>query len=416
MIERLNVARTRLNAMNSFPSSSQDHRESTPLLGTNNDPTFARHFSFTNMLLVTRSVLFSNYLNILLVFVPLGLIWGWMQWSVKLIFLFNMLAIVPLASLLSFATEQLSAIAGPTIGGLLNATFGNAIELIVGILALKEGELRVVQASLLGSILSNLLLVLGMCLVAGGIKQQISKFNVTVAQTMMAMLALSTATLLIPAAFHLTVPQNAHNEDALITLSRGTSVLVLIVYILLLVFQLRTHRDVCNDPVAAFEEPEEPPMLGIKAACAMLAIVTVVVSLCADQLVSSIDDLTKEVNISKTFVGLIILPIVGNAAEHVTAVIVSLRGQMDLALGVAIGSSLQIALFLAPFLVLVGAFISQPLTLYFEAFETVILFVSVLLVNYLIQDGSSHWLEGVQLLALYGIIVLAFFLYPDGSA
>lgn len=408
MIERLKIAKNRLEAMNSFNFPAQDRHERAPLLGSEYDHSMARQLSLLNVVGMTKSVLMSSYFNLMLVFVPIGLIAGWFEWNAKSVFILNMLAIIPLASLLSFATEQLSIISGPTLGALLNASFGNAIELIVGVLALKRGELRIVQSSLLGSILSNLLLVFGMCLVTTGIRREITTFNITVAQTMIAMLALSTATILIPATFHYSLPDNANSENALLHVSRGTAVIVLIVYVLLLVFQLKTHKHVCHDP-SEVEEETEPRILGLRSSIAMLAIVTVFVSLCADYLVGSIDQLVEEVNISKTFVGLVILPVVGNAAEHVTAIVVSYRGQMDLALGVAIGSSIQIALFLAPFLVIVGWIISQPLTLYFESLETVILFVSVFLVNYLIQDGATHWLEGVQLLALYAIVVLAFF-------
>ncbi|EPX70897.1 CaCA proton/calcium exchanger [Schizosaccharomyces octosporus yFS286] len=407
MIERLKIAKTRLEAMNSFQYLG-DRRERLPLLGDERDHSMARH----NAILTTKSVLTSNYVNTLLIFVPIGLFVGWFQCNAKYVFFLNMLAIIPLSSLLSFATEQLAFVSGPTIGGLLNASFGNAIELIVGILALKRGEIRIVQASMLGSILSNLLLVFGMCLVTAGIRRQIARFNVTVAQTMVAMLALSTASIIIPAAFHFSVPDNKISETALLQVSRGTAVIVLVVYLLLLVFQLKTHKHVCRDVSESEEEEDREPILGLYASIFVLALVTVFVSLCADYLVGSIDDLVEEINISKTFVGLIILPVVANAAEHVTAVVVSYRGQMDLALGVAIGSSIQISMFLAPFLVIVGWFISQPLTLYFESLETVILFVSVFLVNYLIQDGASHWLEGVQLLALYAIVVLAFFYFP----
>ncbi|EPY49745.1 CaCA proton/calcium exchanger [Schizosaccharomyces cryophilus OY26] len=407
MIERLKIAKTRLEAMNSFQYST-DRRERLPLLGDERDQSMARH----NAIVTTKSVLASSYINFLLVFVPIGLLSGWFQCNAKYVFFLNMLAIVPLSSLLSFATEQLAFVSGPTLGGLLNASFGNAIELIVGVLALRRGETRIVQASLLGSILSNLLLVFGMCLITAGIRHQIARFNVTVAQTMIAMLALSTASIIIPATFHFSLPDNKTSETALLQISRGTAIIVLIVYVLLLVFQLKTHKHVCRDVNESEEDEDHEPVLGLYASIFVLALVTVFVSLCADYLVGSIDALVEEINISKTFVGLIILPVVANAAEHVTAVVVSYRGQMDLALGVAIGSSIQISMFLAPFLVIVGWFISQPLTLYFESLETVILFVSVLLVNYLIQDGASHWLEGVQLLALYAIVVLAFFYYP----
>ncbi|MCJ1472206.1 hypothetical protein MMC13_000853 [Lambiella insularis] len=359
----------------------------------------------------------SNKVNVLLVFVPLGIIAGALGWSPTAVFLLNFFAIVPLASLLSFATEELSVKLGQTLGGLLNATFGNAVELIVSIVALKEGQIRIVQSSMLGSILSNLLLVLGCCFLAGGTQFHEQTFNTTVASTMSSLMAVASASLIIPATLYAVMASNG-NDDKLgniLILSHGTAVILLILYVMYLFFQLKSHADFFDEENQGEDgaDPEEAQILSPWAAGIALVVVTILVAVCAEYLVDSIDSIVQTTHISKTFIGLILLPIVGNAAEHVTAVVVSMKDKMDLAIGVAIGSSLQIALLVTPFLVILGWIIGQDMTLHFETFETVVFFLSVLVVNYLIQDGKSNYLEGAMLVGTYIIIALAFYVYPD---
>ncbi|KAI9716673.1 MAG: hypothetical protein M1812_005211 [Candelaria pacifica] len=368
----------------------------------------------------------SNYVNVLLVFVPLGIIAGAMGWSPTAIFVLNFFAIIPLAALLSFATEELSVKLGQTLGGLMNATFGNAVELIVSIVALKNGEIRIVQSSMLGSILSNILLVLGCCFLAGGIKNHEQKFNGTVASTMSSMMAVASASLIIPATLYSTLKSgdaNAGTKDEILILSHGTAVILLILYVMYIVFQLKTHAELFDEvnqeeqggDGEGDEHIEEEHILSPWAAGVALVLVTILVAVCAEYLVDSIDSIVQSAHISKTFIGLVLLPIVGNAAEHVTAVVVSMKDKMDLAIGVAIGSSMQIALLVTPFLVILGWIIGQPMTLHFETFETVVFFVSVLVMNYLLQDGKSNYLEGAMLLGMYIIIALAFYVYPDDA-
>lgn len=367
-------------------------------------------------------VLTSSPLNVLLLFVPLGIFWGYFEISHTWTFIFNFLAIIPLAAILAYATEELADKAGSTVGGLLNATFGNAVELIVSVIALREGQVRIVQASMLGSILSNLLLVLGFCFLFGGYNRLQQTFNQTAAQTMSSLLTISCASLLIPAAFKATLPAGKGDnliDDKILELSRGTSIILLIIYILFLYFQLGSHHVLFEQQIEETEEvlsqiaAKPPHSLSIRSSCFFLVGATILVSVCADYLVGTIDGIVESTGLSKTFIGLILIPIVGNAAEHVTSVMVAIKDKMDLALGVAIGSSLQIALFVTPFLVLVGWAIDVPMTLNFSTFETAILFVSILLSNYLILDGESNWLEGVMSLAMYVLIALAFFYYPD---
>lgn len=396
-----------------------------------------------------HNIFVSSYVNILLIFVPLGIIAYHLAWGAKAVFLLNFLAIIPLAALLGYATEEISVHVGETVGGLLNATFGNAVELIVAIVALARGEIRIVQTSMLGSILSNTLLVLGSCFIAGGYNRIQQKFNATVAQTMSSLMALAVTSLLIPAAFNsafpsqTTVPGEGDDvNQAVLNVSHGTAIVLLIIYIFYLFFQLKTHAayfenmseegaDIESGSVvptlngtetspllsngnAAAEEAEEEHVstLSTYEALALLTLITVVVSYSADYLVDSIDEIVTETGISKTFIGVVLIPIVGNAAEHVTAIVVATKDKMDLAVGVAIGSSMQIALFLTPFCVLVGWIIDQPMSLLFTTFETCVLFVSVLMLNYIVQDGESNWLEGTMLFGTYVVIAIAFWNYP----
>lgn len=289
---------------------------------------------------------------------------------------------------------------------------------------------------MLGSILSNILLVLGSCFISSGLKHHESEFNPTGASTMSSLLAVAATSLIIPATLYasLSSSEDSANKNILI-LSRGTAIILLGLYCLYLFFQLKSHPKLFDTAAQQGEdveaqqggnsieaqqsgnndEEEEPEILGPIAAAICLVVVTVLVAVCAEYLVDSIDSIVSSSGISKTFIGLILLPIVGNAAEHVTAIVVAYKGKMDLAIGVAIGSSLQIALFVTPFLVILGWIIGEEMTLHFKGFETVVFFVSVLVVNYLIQDGKSNYLEGAMCLGTYIIIAIAFYVYPDDA-
>ncbi|KAF2708763.1 calcium/proton exchanger [Pleomassaria siparia CBS 279.74] len=413
-----------------------------------------------------RAAVFS-WINILLIFVPLGFAfeYGHVSSSPWPVFIVNFIAIIPLAGTLSYATEELALRVGETMGGLLNASFGNAVELIVSIQALIKNEIIIVKTSLIGSMLSNLLLVLGMSFYFGGINRTEQFFNVTVAQTAASLLALCIGSLIIPTVFHTaliedqtdgTTTDNKKNQG----LSRGTAIILLFVYACYLVFQLRSHADMYNAPsqkvakkkssrkeegdafrgIAAIgagtaaasggminenklvkeeaeeeEDEVEEPSLSVWGAVITLTISTVLVAFCSEFMVSAIDGITGPGSaLGKTFVGLILLPIVGNAAEHATAVTVAIKDKMDLAIGVAVGSSMQIALLVLPLVVILGWITGHDcMTLYFDNFQIVVLFVAILLVNYLIQDGKSHWLEGMLLMCTYVIIALAAWFYPN---
>lgn len=292
-----------------------------------------------------------------------------------------------------------------------------------------------VQASMLGSILSNILLVLGCCFFVGGLRFREQSFNSTVASTMSSLMAVASASLIIPATLYAAISQHSTakpgeektdpDHDAqhnILILSHGTSIILLLIYVMYLYFQLRSHSDLFEETNGSDaetgaaeeeEEEEEERILSPWAATVALIVVTVLVSICADYLVGSIDSIVEKTGMSKTFIGLVLIPIVGNAAEHVTAVVVAYKDKMDLAIGVAIGSSLQIALFVTPFLVILGWIINIPMTLHFQTFETVAFFISGLVVTLLIQDGKSNYLEGGMCLGLYIILALAFYVYPD---
>lgn len=406
------------------PANGRYYDEHTPLIGrTQNDANESRVKTLPKHVLhLIYATLASNYVNVLLIFVPIGIVAGILSWNPTVVFILNFIAIIPLAALLSFATEELSAKLGQTLGGLMNATFGNAVELIVSIVALRQGEIRVVQASMLGSILSNILLVLGCCFLAAGIRERESRFNETVASTMSSLMAVASASLIIPATLYAVMhgdnqKDNLETDKNILVLSHGTSIILLVIYVLYLYFQLYSHHSLFAD-VENQEggDEEEPEILSPTAAGIALIVVTVLVAICAEFLVDSIDSIVESAHISKTFVGLILIPIVGNAAEHVTAVVVAYKGKMDLAINVAIGSSMQIALFVTPFLVILGWIMHEPMTLHFQGFETMIFFISVLIVNYLIQDGKSNYLEGAMCIGIYAIIALAFYIYPDNTA
>ncbi|CDS04987.1 hypothetical protein LRAMOSA07517 [Lichtheimia ramosa] len=362
-----------------------------------------------------KALFFSSKFNLLLIFVPLSLAFSYGGAPDTVVFSLNFMAIMPLAKLLGFATEELAMMSGPTIGALLNATFGNVVELILGVIALKDGLIRVVQASVMGSILSNILLVLGFCFLLGGAGRIDQQFSMTAAQTSSSLLAITTLSLLVPAAFAGTAVASAKDtEIGVLNLSHGTAIVLLIVYGLSLFFQLKTHRHQYDDGDESEDDEEEPQTTMTFSLLSLLAIAGLV-SVHADFLVGAIEGVVDQWEINETFVGVILLPIVGNAAEHVSSVTFAMKNKMNLSINIAISSSLQIGLFVTPVLVIAGWIFDQPMTLFFEDFETVVLFASVFVVNYLIQDGRSNWLEGVLLLASYTIISLAFWFHPVTS-
>ncbi|RCI14132.1 hypothetical protein L249_8058 [Ophiocordyceps polyrhachis-furcata BCC 54312] len=436
-------------------------------------------FTLSNQL---QRTFLNSWINVLLFAAPVGIAINYVPSIPRVaVFVVNFIAIIPLAALLSFATEEIALRTGETLGGLLNATFGNAVEVIVSIIALIDGKIQIVKTSLIGSILSNLLLVMGCCFFFGGLRRQEQHFNTVVAQTAASLLALAAASVIVPTVFD--AAQNTP-VSKVAALSRGTAVILLVVYAAYLFFQLKTHQTVFSEesqkvpakpwgirsssspPPGAIhqalaipgslmgqgvqepsanerlsrmllnplryskkgdlldgtvdddeDEEEEEAQLHFGVALATLTISTAIIALCAEFMVDSIDAVTRNGALSEEFLGLILLPIVGNAAEHATAVTVAMKDKMDLAIGVAVGSSMQIALFVIPFIVLVGwGMHVDPMNLSFDFFQTATMFMAVLLVNYLIGDGKSHWLEGFLLICLYAIVGVCAFYYPNSAA
>jgi len=362
-----------------------------------------------------RTILFSAYINVLLLFVPFALLSGALGWPSSTVFATNFFALMPLASLLSYSTEELSKRVGRTTAGLLNVTFGNATELIVGIVALRDGQIKLIQTAMLGSILSSLLFILGTTFVVGGMRYAEFEFSGMVAQTMSSLMFVATGSLILPAAFEAALPHNSSTQAEVLALSRGTALVLLVIYLLYLVFQLKTHTYLfeptpCMGEVAE-EDPE--PDIGLWASAIAVFSVTTAIAFCSDYLVGSIDDVVAASGVSKTFIGLILIPMVGNAAETVTAINLGYKNKFDLAIGVTIGSSIQISLFLTPFLVIMGWIMDKPMTLNFEIFQAVVIFVSVIFTEYLIMDGKSNWMEGAMLLGVYLIVGISYWVYPD---
>jgi Ca2+:H+ antiporter len=353
----------------------------------------------------------------LAVFIPAAVALELAHASPVLIFAAAALGVIPTAAVMGEATEQIAAKTGPGIGGFLNVTFGNAPELIIAFFALKEGLQEVVKASIVGSVIGNILLVLGAAMLVGGLKREKQSFNRTAAAAQSAMLLLALTALIMPALFQLIhgggLPSVGDERvdfgSDLETLSLGVAIVLMITYALGLLFSLKTHRRLFN-PYEEHAE-EHGPGWSIRRAMAFLAVAAVLVGLMSEILVGSISEASHEIGLSEFFVGVFIVAIVGNAAEHWVAVLVAAKDKMDLAVGIAIGSSAQIALFVAPVLVLLSFVVGpEPMALVFNGYELGGLVFAVLIANFLTQDGESNWFEGVQLLALYAVLGIVFFL------
>jgi Ca2+:H+ antiporter len=352
---------------------------------------------------------------LLVPFIPAAVALELAHASAALIFIVAALGIIPTAALMGLATEELAARSGPGIGGLLNVTFGNAPELIIALFALNEGLQEVVKASLVGSILGNILLVLGGAMLVGGLRRDRQYFDRTAAQVQSAMLFLAVAALIMPAIFELVEGKGLPGVGAerveygstIETLSALTAVVLIVTYVIGLFFSLRTHRDLFNPH---YQGDEEDTMgWSVRRSVSLLAVAGAAVGLMSEVLVGSISEASESIGISEFFVGVIVVAIVGNAAEHWVAILVAFKNKMDLAVNIAVGSSAQIALFVAPILVLVSFVLGpSPMALVFNGFELGAVLIAVLIANYVTSEGESTWFEGVQLLAVYLILALAF--------
>jgi Ca2+:H+ antiporter len=345
-----------------------------------------------------------KFLYILLVFLPITIIGEFAGFSDPLMFACSALAIIPLAGLMGKSTEAIAGYCGQKIGGLLNATFGNATELIIAFVAMKEGMFDVVKASLAGSVIGNILLVLGMSMLVGGLKFKTQEFNRHSMNITASMLLFSVLGLAIPAIFTHTMP-----EESLTTQYEGLSVIIavlmLLIYGMQFVFSFVTHRSLYEEGPAG---EEAQPETKLSVAIAVLLASTVCIAVLSEIFVGTIEPMAESVGLSKTFVGIILVPIIGNAAEHSSAVFMAYKNKMNAAVEIALGSSLQIILFVMPVLILLSLFFT-PMSIVFTPFELVAVTASVLIANRVDADGESNWLEGLQLVSVYIIIGAAFF-------
>jgi len=366
------------------------------------------------------SYLRSNPLSFFLIALPLALIAEFAAFPAIWVFIFSAVGVIPMAGFIGEATEGLAEHTGPKIGGLLNATLGNAAELIITLVAINAGLLELVKASITGSILGNLLLVMGVSMVVGGAKHGIQTFDRRQSGNHAILLTLSILALVIPSIFsHSIGPETSVQVEAL---SLGVAAVMIALYVLGILYSLRaSSKDKKKKPR---HEPEDAPLAfppadkahhvgwSVRTSVIVLALATVGVVVLSELLVGAVEHVTESIGLSEFFLGIILIPIVGNVAEHLVAVQVALRNQMELSVEIAISSSLQIALFVAPLLVFISLLMGHPLTLIFNSFELIALGAGVLIAALVSIDGESNWLEGATLLAVYLILGISFFLLP----
>jgi Ca2+:H+ antiporter len=349
-----------------------------------------------------------KYLYWLLILAPVAVGADFMHASPLLVFALSALAILPLSGVLGHATEELAGHVGPTLGGLLNATLGNLAELIIAALALRAGLVDLVKASITGSILGNLLLVLGASLLAGGLRYKSQKFNPHLAGMSVALLALALTGLVVPALFFASHPDPA--RAATVRMSEFVAALLIVGYALSLLYSMKTHK-------AAFGEGgevaagEAPPAWSLKRSLVVLLVAAAAIGWLSEILVGSTEEAVASLGMSEAFVGLILIPIIGNAAEHSTAVLMALKNRMDLAVQIAVGSSIQVALLIAPLLVFFGLAIGRPMDLAFTTMEVASVALAVGVATVITLDAETNWLEGAFLLLVYAIVGIAFFYY-----
>jgi Ca2+:H+ antiporter len=341
----------------------------------------------------------------MLIFTPLAIGAHYLGAPPVATFFLAAIAVIPLAKFIGEGTEQLAARTSPAVGGLLNSTFGNATELIIAIFALQAGLIEVVKASITGSIIGNLLLVVGLSMIAGGYKFTKQSFNRTAILASGSSLFVMVIALVLPAIFLETSP--GIGEGVIQNLSVGVSIVLLALYAASLFFTLRTHKHLYTQEVG-----EMPPRWSAKTSLIVLSVSTIAVAVVSEILVGSIEPLVDTLGWTQLFVGVIFLAIIGNAAEHFSAVTVALKDRMDLSLQIAIGSAAQIAMLVAPLLVLLSLVLGHPMNLVFNLFELVAIVLSVMAINLVVVDGESNWLEGLQLIAAYVIAGIAFFFHP----
>jgi len=402
----------------------------------------AAHYLRTTL----TELLLGSKMNVLLLFTPFAFVASYSGWDDVYVFTFALLALVPFAERVSFVTEDVAKYTNHTIGGLLNASFGNVTELVLCIFALQEGLIRIVQVSMLGSVLSNLLLVLGSAFVVGGIRHKEQKFNKVAAVTNSGLLIITVLALSLPSILDATHEgsgepaagaRNVTNADVVLQvagtswvrangtldeeeggdaplwLSRFISAVLLALYGLILLFQLLTHTYIYEGGEDEDDEDEEPPILGLWGGIFWLALITAFISKLSDMIVDTIEGAAAGLGVPILFLSGILIPIVGNAAEHAAAVIFAWRNKMEICLGSAVGSAVQISVLVIPACVMIGWAMGQPMTLNFHIFETAVLLIACIGCSFVLMDGRSHWLKGAILISAYILIAASFWAHAD---
>ncbi len=349
-----------------------------------------------------------NLLRLFLVFVPICIFLGSTDASPTWVFISCCLAVLPLAGLMGEGTENLVHHTGPGLGAVISSSCGNAAEMILAIMALRAGELEIVKASLTGSIIGNILVVLGMAMFLGGWKQKEMKFNRMAAESGSSMMFLAVVAFVIPALF---AQVTEHKQaDKVESISLEISVLLILMYIGSLIFTLKSHRHMFQpEGEDTAQELEHGAPWSVKKSLLVLIAAAIGVGVVAHFLVHAVEAAGQAMGMGKVFMGVVVLALIGNAAENSTAIVMAVKGKMDLALGIALGSSMQIAVFVAPVVVIVGWAIGKPIDLEFSLLEVMAVMLSVGAVTLLIHDGKTNWFEGLQLLAIYVILAIAFY-------
>mmetsp|Transcript_9836 Transcript_9836/g.25120 ORF Transcript_9836/g.25120 Transcript_9836/m.25120 type:complete len:496 (-) Transcript_9836:82-1569(-) len=382
-----------------------------------------------------KEMIMGNWVNLMLLALPFAIISHFLKWNANVVFLFNLIAIVPLALILGEVTEDLALRCGDVWGGLINATFGNVVEMILSIVLLNKGLISVVSSSLVGSILSNLLLVIGCCFFVGGLNYKSQKFSSGASKANTSLLFMSCIAMLLPSMISYSFDGPAAEEKVKVrNTSHCIAIMLTITYVCYLYFQLVTHnyvfssapvveaaasshghaprhRDADSSAASKGKLEIESPSYSLGGALVLMTLTTGIVAFCSEFLSNSIEEVSKDSGLSLSFIGIIILPIAGNACEHITAVLVAAKDKMDLAIAVGVGSSIQIAIFVFPFVVLVGWAIDVDFTMRLNSFDMMVVCVSVILSALVTIDGQSHWFTGLMLIATYVLIAVAYFFF-----
>ena len=349
-----------------------------------------------------------HYIHTLLLFVPVSLLASHYQVGDAWVFGSSCLAVVPLAILIGDATEQIAGYTGSKLGGLINATMGNIPELFIGFFAVKAGLYGLVLASMVGSIIGNIMLVLGLSILAGGMRHKFQSFDRNIARSNFSLLCFAAVSLVVPLAFQITNEGEANMEQGLTVLSFAMSVLLLLIYLLGLTFSFVTHRNL----FVQYDNNgngHEPPEWSLARSITVLAITAALVALESEMLVKTVEGTVKDIGLPEAFIGVIIVPLIGNVAEHASAILMARKNKINISLEIAVGSSMQIAMFVAPLLVLISFSMGHPLIYLYDSFEVVAVLTGILIALSVFQDGETYWLEGALLLFCYVTFGIAFY-------